>query len=248
MSYFVSPEFLRVLLLGFITSLHMTWRRLVNQIVPVPYLDEVFHVPQAQAYWLGRWSHWDAKITTPPGLYIYSYIVNSIRDFLTLDFKPSINQWRATNVLLLYMLLVALYILAALSKRPVNHEGILQREFTIVMFPLIFFFSGLYYTDLFSVFSVVLAHIFWSAGTSAQGYTKTLYQALHLVAGLISLASRQTNIFWVAVYLGGLQVIETVKGQVGPNKVHDPPISEAYFEGQDQPFPAFFRTSVLTSS
>ncbi|KAK4938000.1 glucosyltransferase [Elasticomyces elasticus] len=230
MSYFVSPEFLRVLLLGFITSLHMTWRRLVNQIVPVPYLDEVFHVPQAQAYWLGKWSHWDAKITTPPGLYVYSYIVNSIRDFFTLNFRPSINQWRATNVLLLYMLLVALYILAAVSKRPVNHEGILQREFNIVMFPLIFFFSGLYYTDLFSVFSVVLAHIFWSAGTSAQGYTKVLHQTLHLGAGLISLASRQTNIFWVAVYLGGLQVIETIKHQVGPNKVHDPPILEAYFE------------------
>ncbi|KAI1618658.1 alpha-1,2-glucosyltransferase [Exophiala viscosa] len=230
MSYFVSPEFLRVLLLGFITSLHMTWRRLVNQIVPVPYLDEVFHVPQAQAYWLGKWSHWDAKITTPAGLYVYSYFVNSIRDFFTLDFKPSINQWRATNVLLLYILLVALYILAAISKRSVNHDGILQREFNIVMFPLIFFFSGVYYTDLFSVFSVVLTHIFWSAGTSATGYTKTSYQALHLVAGLISLASRQTNIFWVAVYLGGLQVIETVKGQVGPNKVHDPPISEAYFE------------------
>ncbi|EXJ80997.1 hypothetical protein A1O3_07285 [Capronia epimyces CBS 606.96] len=230
MSYFVSPEFLRVLVLGFITSLHMTWRRLVNQLVPVPYLDEFFHVPQVQAYWSGKWSHWDPKITTPPGLYIFSYGLNSFRDLFYLDFKPSLNEWRFTNVLLLYMLLVALYILTAVEKKTVNHAGILQREFSIVMFPLIFFFSALYYTDLFSVFTVVLTHIFWSARSSADGGRKVLYQALHLVAGLVSLATRQTNIFWVAVYLGGLQVVESVKHQIGPDKVHDPPVSEASFE------------------
>jgi len=32
-----------------------------------PYMDEVFHIPQAQAYCQGRWRHWDAMITTPPG-------------------------------------------------------------------------------------------------------------------------------------------------------------------------------------
>jgi hypothetical protein len=32
--------------------------------------DEVFHIPQAQAYCKGRWGHWDDKITTPPGLYV----------------------------------------------------------------------------------------------------------------------------------------------------------------------------------
>ena len=30
--------------------------------------DEPFHVPQVQAYCNGDWSHWDQKITTPPGL------------------------------------------------------------------------------------------------------------------------------------------------------------------------------------
>ncbi|KIX02361.1 uncharacterized protein Z518_08302 [Rhinocladiella mackenziei CBS 650.93] len=230
MSYFVSPEFLRVVLLGFITSLHMTWRRLVNRLVPVPYLDEVFHVPQAQAYWFGRWSQWDPKITTPPGLYAFSYIVNSVRDLFTLDFKPSVNEWRFTNVLLLYMLLVALYILTAVSRKTVNHESVLQREFSIISFPLLFFFSGLYYTDLFSVFTVVLAQILWSAGTSAEGGRKILYQFLHLATGLISLVSRQTNIFWVAVYMGGLQIVDSVKREVGAHKVHDPPIAEAYFE------------------
>ena len=235
MSYFVSPEFLRFVLLGFITSAHMTWRRLVNQIVPEPYLDEFFHVPQAQAYWLGKWSQWDPKITTPPGLYVFSYAVNSIRDFVSGEpLKPSVDQWRFTNVLLLYLLLVALYILAAVGRRTVHHESVLQREFSIICFPLIFFFSGIYYTDLLSVFTVVLAQTFWSAGTNAEGSLKFLFQALHLVAGLAALAVRQTNIFWVAVFLGGLQVIENIKIKVGAHEVHDPPLSEAYFEGSHE--------------
>jgi alpha-1,2-glucosyltransferase len=232
MSYFTSPDFLRVAVLGFITSAHMTWRRLVNQLVPEPYLDEFFHVPQAQAYWLGKWSQWDPKITTPPGLYYFSYAINSLRDAFSKDgIKPSINEWRFTNILLLYFLLVALYVLAAVGRRSVQHESILQREFSTICFPLIFFFSGLYYTDIFSTFTVVLAHIFWSASTNAEGVLRTCYQLLHVVAGLISLSARQTNVFWVAVYLGGLQVIETIKSRVGAHEVHDPPISESYFEG-----------------
>ncbi|KIW66555.1 hypothetical protein PV04_05878 [Phialophora macrospora] len=231
MSYFASSEFRRVLLLGFITSAHMTWRRLVNQIVPEPYLDEFFHVPQAQAYWLGKWSQWDPKITTPPGLYVFSYVVNSIRDFFSKEgLKPSINEWRFINVLLLYLLLVALYILAAVGRRRSDHESVLQREFAVIFFPLIYFFSGIYYTDLFSIFTVVVAQTFWSAGTNAEGPTKFLYQSLHLAAGMVSLTARQTNIFWVAVYLGGLQVVESIKSRVGAHEVHDPPVSESYFE------------------
>ena len=40
-----------------------------------PYMDEVFHVPQAKAYCDGNFSHWDDKITTLPGLYYVSYII-----------------------------------------------------------------------------------------------------------------------------------------------------------------------------
>ena len=236
MSYFASPEFLRVLVLGFITSAHMTWRRLVNQLVSEPYLDEFFHVPQVQAYWLGNWSQWDPKITTPPGLYVFSYVVNSVRNFFSKEgIEPSITEWRLTNVLLLYLLLFALYILAAVGRRNVHPESVLQREFSIICFPLIFFFSSIYYTDLFSVFTVVLAQISWSASTNAKGSTKVLHQTLHLVAGLVAFAARQTNIFWVAVYLGGLQVIDSIKSRVGAHKVHDPPVSESYFEGSHGP-------------
>jgi len=44
------------------------WHGQVISIVPQPYLDEVFHVPQALAYCEGRYGVWDPKLTTPPGL------------------------------------------------------------------------------------------------------------------------------------------------------------------------------------
>lgn len=32
--------------------------------------DEVFHIPQAQAYCRWDYATWDPKLTTPPGLYV----------------------------------------------------------------------------------------------------------------------------------------------------------------------------------
>ncbi|OAY76656.1 Dol-P-Glc:Glc(2)Man(9)GlcNAc(2)-PP-Dol alpha-1,2-glucosyltransferase [Ananas comosus] len=41
---------------------------LVDRLVPDPYMDEIFHVPQAQRYCGGDLRSWDPMITTPPGL------------------------------------------------------------------------------------------------------------------------------------------------------------------------------------
>lgn len=46
----------------------LCWQAVVALWVPEPYLDEIFHIPQAQKYCEGRWLEWDDKITTPPGL------------------------------------------------------------------------------------------------------------------------------------------------------------------------------------
>jgi alpha-1,2-glucosyltransferase len=67
-----------------IFSFATVWADQVTTFVPEPYLvsqpmlvlgltfnptqDEVFHIPQAQAYCAGRYDVWDPKLTTPPGL------------------------------------------------------------------------------------------------------------------------------------------------------------------------------------
>ena len=46
---------------------------LFSRHVPDPYMDEIFHIPQAQRYCDGNFTEWDSKITTLPGLYVFSF-------------------------------------------------------------------------------------------------------------------------------------------------------------------------------
>ena len=41
---------------------------LFNFVQPAPYIDELFHVPEAQNYCCHNFTHWDPMITTLPGL------------------------------------------------------------------------------------------------------------------------------------------------------------------------------------
>ncbi|XP_015761840.1 PREDICTED: dol-P-Glc:Glc(2)Man(9)GlcNAc(2)-PP-Dol alpha-1,2-glucosyltransferase-like isoform X2 [Acropora digitifera] len=41
---------------------------------PKPYMDEIFHIPQAQKYCHYKFQEWDPKITTLPGMYVLSFM------------------------------------------------------------------------------------------------------------------------------------------------------------------------------
>lgn len=49
----------------------------VNVQVREAYMDEPFHVGQAEAYCRGEWTRWDEKITTPAGMRVRS--LSSVR-------------------------------------------------------------------------------------------------------------------------------------------------------------------------
>lgn len=74
----------------------------------------------------------------------------------------------------------------------------------ICLFPPLFFFSGLYYTDVLSTLLVVLTYSFYlqNASNFVRGFG--IY-----VLGITALGMRQTNIFWVAVFLAGLDWVRT---------------------------------------
>ena len=110
----------------------------------------------------------------------------------------------------------------------------------ICLFPPLFFFYGLYYTDVLSVVSVLCAY---------HCYLKKEYVKV-IFAGLASLCFRQTNVFWTAIFLGGLELVRTlprgrpdvefprratlydvVLGSWNHACVYDPFVSDAYFEG-----------------
>ena len=74
--------------------------------------------------------------------------------------------------------------------------------FNICLFPPLFFFYGLYYTDVASALSVIYAYRCY-----LRQWRKTF-----ILAGLSSLFFRQTNIFWVSLYMGGIEVMRALPG------------------------------------
>ncbi|KAI9796115.1 MAG: glucosyltransferase [Candelina submexicana] len=236
------------------------WFTKVMILVPEPYLDEVFHVRQAQAYLAHQWQVWDPKITTPPGLYLLSVFLDQIFcripiiSDLYLSGDPT-NRMRSINLLAALLVLPwSIWALSALvsrktissgdkanAQRPVCSKPALRETLlaadahtalNICLFPPLFFFYALYYTDV------------WSAVLVLQ----TLKTSYPWFWGIAALCFRQTNIFWVAIFPAGLEVVRTLKrkGSItrGGNTslaaiterswkhsaVYDPIVSEACFE------------------
>ncbi|KAF3062345.1 Dol-P-Glc:Glc(2)Man(9)GlcNAc(2)-PP-Dol alpha-1,2-glucosyltransferase [Daldinia childiae] len=152
------------------------WLSFVTKHASNPYLDEVFHIPQAQVYCDGKFGVWDDKITTPPGL-------------------AQLGQLRIAS--------------DARASSPYSVDSF-WTGINVTLFPVLFFFSGLYYTDVLSTFTVLLAYInhlsrMYSDKPSTASNIRTIF------LGLLALSVRQTNIFWVVVYMGGLEVVHVIK-------------------------------------
>ncbi|KLJ13881.1 hypothetical protein EMPG_09228 [Blastomyces silverae] len=257
----------------FASTLLIIWQRKINSELPDPYLDEVFHVRQAQAYWAHRWQQWDPKITTPPGVYLCSYAIGAILFVVRLrPAHPGASFFRLGNSIILFNILqLRLQALLKWIRKGKLSDALKKRDsatmecrerwernlmvLNISLFPPLFFFSGLYYTDLAALLIVVEAYICdlsRSRGRDTQlspdkkANTLLRRNIRFLIFGLLALMFRQTNIFWVAIFLGGLQVVETlhrvtsdcqstgvvriVQGSWELHQLYDPPVIEASFE------------------
>ncbi|KAF9535485.1 glucosyltransferase [Crepidotus variabilis] len=188
----------------------------INTIVTEPYMDEPFHIPQAQAYCRGDFETWDPKITTPPGLYILSYVLKRI--FM---FKCNISMLRLTPLLALLAMPIALSQLLSYHKRERLRAAFwtpLPEALVLSAFPIMWFFGFLYYTEVPSVLLVVCTVV-----AAAQGD-----HWLAALLGLMSCSFRQTNIVWVLYAYASSQLMylrfrRVAPGQPTPIKLHDPP-------------------------
>ncbi|KAI9368255.1 tyrosyl-DNA phosphodiesterase-domain-containing protein [Aspergillus egyptiacus] len=194
----------------------LVWVNQVNSVVPEPYLDEAFHIPQAQAYWAHKWTHWDPKITTPPGSYIFSYAVCALILLLRgspteLD-PPTLRATNATAaaVLLPLRLQTALDTVRRQRNNRPSGAWLSHTVLNICLFPPLFFFSGLYYTDVLALLVVVEAYN-WDLWRTSPPRSSLLETVVFLGLGIAALAFRQTNIFWVAVFFGGLQTVRRLR-------------------------------------
>ena len=129
----------------------------------------------------------------------------------------------------------------------------------IALFPPLFFFSALYYTDVISPLVVLACYQDYQDRRHrlAIGKHSTKLYFRTIIIGVTALLMRQTNIFWVVVFMGGLEVVDAVKTlkpvPVQPHfttllqmlkyydwrysvgDVHDPPLSYSSPDGMYNP-------------
>lgn len=190
----------------------------------------MFHIPQAQRYCDGKWHEWDDKITTPPGLYAVTVAYHR----LTQQAKCTVSSLRAFNGCALFFAAG----LALFSRQ--QSEGRLPwrraelplplslysrlTAFNVALFPVLFFFSELYYTDVLSTTAVLLCYTWCqsrTAGLSGRRKPSVFSDLVTVVLGVAALAMRQTNVFWVVVYMGGMEAVHVVRN-LGPQPVEKP--------------------------
>ncbi|KAF4079619.1 hypothetical protein AMELA_G00180100 [Ameiurus melas] len=162
------------------------------------YMDEIFHVPQAQKYCEGKFTEWDPMITTLPGLYLLS--VGVIKPVMWLvgwtgTAVCSSAMLRFINVLFncgnLYILYLLICRIHPKDKSRATGRRVLS-AISLSSFPVLYFFTFLYYTDAGSTFFTLFA------------YLMCLYRCHKASAllGICSILFRQTNIIWVAFCAG----------------------------------------------
>ncbi|KID97897.1 Alpha-1,2 glucosyltransferase alg-10, partial [Metarhizium majus ARSEF 297] len=195
--------------------------------------DEIFHIPQAQKYCEGKFLEWDDKITTPPGLYLFSILLQKTAATVKLPwaFSCDTSSLRITNVLGLIVLASLtllcrheiesrLYEAHSSARLKAISKYAVHTAFNIALFPLLFFFTGLYYTDVISTAVVVggyLNHL-KRVGRDRSSFVSDLITVL---LGTLALFMRQTNVFWTVVWMGGLEAVHALK-TLRPQHVEQP--------------------------
>ncbi|GLD91789.1 hypothetical protein PINS_up000322 [Pythium insidiosum] len=190
----------------------------VNRYAPDPYMDEIFHVPQAQRYCAGRFDEWDPKITTFPGVYVVAtalahavrWLSSAPADDPTIVCSTALL--RGVNVLFAMgnaWLLVRLRTMIVPSDR-----NSLLHAWTIIAFPVSFFFSFLFYTDMGATFFVLLMYLLALPTSTHVESTSPIRFLPSAIAGSLAVLFRQTNIVWV-VFVAGTVVVRIVEQKNG---------------------------------
>jgi alpha-1,2-glucosyltransferase len=179
-----SPLVCALLLLG--TNIWIGLRQ------PEPYMDELFHIPQAKEYCASMlaWRHvtYDQKITTPPGLYTWPAMISVV--------IPSVCTTRGLRALSAIFVGSSLPILASIisnlrgripgTRAPrfgANEAKPGTLALIVLLNPPFFFLSNLFYTDPPAMFAVALC----------MHLSLTGYPVASAIAGLYATACRQTS-------------------------------------------------------
>ncbi|XP_048320353.2 dol-P-Glc:Glc(2)Man(9)GlcNAc(2)-PP-Dol alpha-1,2-glucosyltransferase isoform X2 [Ziziphus jujuba] len=166
-----------------------------NRIVSEPYMDEIFHIRQAQQYCKGNFRSWDPMITTPPGLYYLSlahvaslfpgmFYLKAVSSFPEVCSIPIL---RSINGILAILCSILIYEIITNLRPTLDERKATVYAVVLSMYPLHWFFTFLYYTDVASLTAVLAMYLaclrknYWFSG----------------LLGALAVVIRQTNIIWM---------------------------------------------------
>lgn len=208
----------------------------INNAVREPYMDEIFHVPQAQRYCQGNFTHYDPKLTTPPGLYLLTYARIWLRDIVllrkshlicdTIDLRRTNHSIAIANFITLVLIqltsgarglnLTRKYGLRRRIAHTLEQSSkydlakILLNAIAMLILPPFFFFNSLYYTDAGSVLFTLLVYL-------AHLNDRHMLAALF---GVVAVFFRQTNIVWI-FFVACLTILQTMDEYNQQQQVED---------------------------
>ncbi|XP_050412471.1 putative Dol-P-Glc:Glc(2)Man(9)GlcNAc(2)-PP-Dol alpha-1,2-glucosyltransferase [Patella vulgata] len=168
-----------------------------NDAQPKPYMDEIFHVPQAKRFCDGNYSYWDPMITTLPGLYIVSVVILKplslilphTQDVCSTHNLRAVNLlFMAGNMFLLYLIIKRIHV----NNKMISNSTLVLNAWTLAFFPVLYFFSWMYYTDPGAVFFTLLMYYL---NLKSSHFVSAIF-------GVVAIVFRQTNIIWVLFVLG----------------------------------------------
>ncbi|KAK9290120.1 hypothetical protein L1049_008284 [Liquidambar formosana] len=192
---------------------------IVNRVVPDPYMDEIFHIPQAQQYCKGNFSSWDPMITTPPGLYYLSlaHVASLFPGMFFIQGASSFSDvcsttiLRSVNGVLAVICSILVYEIVTHLRPALDERKATLCSVVLALYPLHWFFTFLYYTDVASLTAVLAMYLM----CLKKNY---LFSAL---LGALAVVIRQTNIIWM-LFIACTGVIDiTLSHQRDNAKVDD---------------------------
>ncbi|XP_022143862.1 dol-P-Glc:Glc(2)Man(9)GlcNAc(2)-PP-Dol alpha-1,2-glucosyltransferase isoform X2 [Momordica charantia] len=168
--------------------------------------DEIFHIPQAQKYCSGNFRSWDPMITTPPGLY-YLSLAHIASLFPAVVFTQAGSSFseacstqilRSTNGILAVLCSVLVYDIISHLRPNLDDKKATTYAVIFALYPLHWFFTFLYYTDVASLTAVLAMYL---ACLKKNYWSSALF-------GIFAVVIRQTNIIWM-LFVACCGVIDT---------------------------------------
>ncbi|XP_068626010.1 dol-P-Glc:Glc(2)Man(9)GlcNAc(2)-PP-Dol alpha-1,2-glucosyltransferase [Battus philenor] len=149
-------------------------------------VDEMYHLPQGALICNGNYSYWDPKITTLPGLYLFSAAM------LSPFFSCSTYNLRFVNLIAsgINFILFSSMLQFIYGNQTESHFRIILQTISLSILPPLYFFSHVYYTDTLSLtFLLAYTRVCFSNGS----------RLLMILFGSCAILMRQTNIAWIGM-------------------------------------------------